>query len=191
MLFRSCRDVGGSANVPNCFNGTNMHAHGLWVNPAGNGDNVLISIDPGAIFQGRGDFTISGHVAATSGVKSVTISAVIDGADTPTVLGTATVGADGTYTFLDHVGRHLQGFITATQTDNTGNTLSVQSPYSLQAGLHTRGGFVTDQDLYSADGNTFVSRTQYRPGGTSRVKDRKSTRLNSSHSGESRMPSSA
>ncbi|WP_237477617.1 beta strand repeat-containing protein [Lichenibacterium dinghuense] len=129
----------------------------------------VISIDPGAIFQGRGDFTISGHVGATSGVKSVTLSAVIDGADTPTVLGTATVGADGTYTFLDHVGRHLQGFITATQTDNNGNTLSVQSPYSLQAGLRTPGGFVTDQDLYSADGNTFVSRTQYRPGGTSRV----------------------
>ncbi|SFW26047.1 multicopper oxidase family protein [Nitrosovibrio sp. Nv17] len=38
-------------NIPHCFNGTNLHTHGLWVNPAGNGDNVLISIDPGVSFQ--------------------------------------------------------------------------------------------------------------------------------------------
>lgn len=36
---------------PHCFNGTNLHTHGLWVNPAGNGDNVLLSIDPGVKFQ--------------------------------------------------------------------------------------------------------------------------------------------
>ncbi|WP_248304471.1 multicopper oxidase domain-containing protein [Breoghania sp. L-A4] len=42
---------GGSVNVPHCFNGTNMHTHGLWVNPSGNGDNVLISIRPGVSFQ--------------------------------------------------------------------------------------------------------------------------------------------
>lgn len=41
----------GSMNVPHCFNGTNLHTHGLWVNPAGNGDNVLISINPGVSFQ--------------------------------------------------------------------------------------------------------------------------------------------
>ncbi|QJE73359.1 multicopper oxidase domain-containing protein [Aerophototrophica crusticola] len=47
----TCEEAGGSANTPNCFNGTNMHAHGLWVNPAGNGDNVLISINPKVSFQ--------------------------------------------------------------------------------------------------------------------------------------------
>lgn len=39
------------SNVPNCFNGTNLHAHGLWVSPAGNSDNVLLEIKPGAEFQ--------------------------------------------------------------------------------------------------------------------------------------------
>lgn len=42
---------GGSVNIPHCFNGTNLHTHGLWVNPSGNGDNVLISIRPGVSFQ--------------------------------------------------------------------------------------------------------------------------------------------
>lgn len=41
----------GGTNVPHCFNGTNLHTHGLWVNPGGNGDNVLISINPGVSFQ--------------------------------------------------------------------------------------------------------------------------------------------
>jgi len=40
-----------SVNTPHCFNGTNLHTHGLWVNPGGNGDNVLISINPGVSFQ--------------------------------------------------------------------------------------------------------------------------------------------
>ena len=38
-------------NTPHCFNGTNLHTHGLWVNPAGNGDNVLLSINPGTAFE--------------------------------------------------------------------------------------------------------------------------------------------
>ncbi|HYJ82572.1 MAG TPA: multicopper oxidase domain-containing protein [Allosphingosinicella sp.] len=38
-------------NKPHCFNGTNLHSHGLWVNPAGNGDNVLLSINPGVSFE--------------------------------------------------------------------------------------------------------------------------------------------
>lgn len=38
-------------NDPHCFNGTNLHTHGLWVNPAGNGDNVLLSINPGVTFE--------------------------------------------------------------------------------------------------------------------------------------------
>jgi FtsP/CotA-like multicopper oxidase with cupredoxin domain len=47
----NCPVSGGSANVPHCFNGTNMHSHGLWINPSGNGDNVTISINPGVSFQ--------------------------------------------------------------------------------------------------------------------------------------------
>ncbi|RCW87100.1 multicopper oxidase family protein [Paracoccus lutimaris] len=48
----SCGHVpDGNINIPHCFNGTNMHAHGLWVNPSGNGDNVLISLRPGVSFQ--------------------------------------------------------------------------------------------------------------------------------------------
>ncbi len=42
---------GGGADTPNCFNGSNLHSHGLWVDPAGNGDNVLLSINPGVGFQ--------------------------------------------------------------------------------------------------------------------------------------------
>lgn len=38
-------------NEPHCFNSTNMHTHGLWINPAGNSDNVLISINPGVDFS--------------------------------------------------------------------------------------------------------------------------------------------
>lgn len=38
-------------NVPHCFNQTNLHSHGLWVSPTGNSDNVLISINPGVIFD--------------------------------------------------------------------------------------------------------------------------------------------
>lgn len=38
-------------NTPHCFNGTNMHTHGLWINPAGNSDNVLISINPNVNFE--------------------------------------------------------------------------------------------------------------------------------------------
>lgn len=43
--------TGHMPNKPHCFNGTNLHTHGLWVNPSGNGDNVLLSINPGVSFQ--------------------------------------------------------------------------------------------------------------------------------------------
>lgn len=42
---------GGSTNIPHCFNATNLHSHGLWINPSGNGDNVLLSIRPGVSFE--------------------------------------------------------------------------------------------------------------------------------------------
>ncbi|MEM7762525.1 MAG: multicopper oxidase domain-containing protein [Pseudomonadota bacterium] len=45
----SCIDR-GDINIPHCFNTTNMHVHGLWVSPAGNSDNVLLSLAPGAKF---------------------------------------------------------------------------------------------------------------------------------------------
>ncbi|WCM90284.1 multicopper oxidase family protein [Acidovorax sp. NCPPB 3576] len=47
----SCTTFADGVNTPHCFNGTNLHTHGLWVNPAGNGDNVLISINPTVSFE--------------------------------------------------------------------------------------------------------------------------------------------
>lgn len=44
-------DCTNHQNIPNCFNGTNLHAHGLWISPSGNSDNVLLEIKPGAGFQ--------------------------------------------------------------------------------------------------------------------------------------------
>ncbi|OLS61455.1 multicopper oxidase family protein [Pseudomonas putida] len=38
-------------NTPHCFNGTNLHSHGLWVSPTGNSDNVLLKINPQQKFQ--------------------------------------------------------------------------------------------------------------------------------------------
>lgn len=40
-----------SINTPHCFNSTNLHAHGLWVSPSGNSDNVLLTLRPGVSFQ--------------------------------------------------------------------------------------------------------------------------------------------
>jgi L-ascorbate oxidase len=47
----ACAEHDSDPNQPHCFNGTNLHAHGLWVSPAGNSDNVLLSINPGVNFQ--------------------------------------------------------------------------------------------------------------------------------------------
>lgn len=47
----SCTAQGGDVNNPHCFNGTNLHSHGLWVSPSGNSDNVLLSINPGVDFE--------------------------------------------------------------------------------------------------------------------------------------------
>ncbi|MBT1539022.1 multicopper oxidase domain-containing protein [Ralstonia solanacearum] len=41
----------GAPDEPHCFNGTNLHSHGLWVSPTGNSDNVLLSLNPGTSFQ--------------------------------------------------------------------------------------------------------------------------------------------
>ncbi|HEY1796168.1 MAG TPA: multicopper oxidase family protein, partial [Stellaceae bacterium] len=47
----SCLEMGENPDIPHCFNGTNLHSHGLWVSPTGNSDNVLLSINPGVDFQ--------------------------------------------------------------------------------------------------------------------------------------------
>lgn len=47
----SCVHTETPVDTPHCFNGTNLHSHGLWVSPSGNSDNVLLSINPGMAFQ--------------------------------------------------------------------------------------------------------------------------------------------
>jgi FtsP/CotA-like multicopper oxidase with cupredoxin domain len=47
----SCAGHGETPNLPNCFNSTNLHTHGLHVSPAGNSDNVLLSLPPGTSFD--------------------------------------------------------------------------------------------------------------------------------------------
>lgn len=47
----SCTQAPKNVNKPHCFNGTNLHSHGLWVSPTGNSDNVLLKIDPEQKFQ--------------------------------------------------------------------------------------------------------------------------------------------
>ncbi|MFJ4376256.1 multicopper oxidase family protein [Pseudomonas japonica] len=47
----SCQVSGLPVNTPHCFNGTNLHSHGLWVSPTGNSDNVLLKIKPQQKFQ--------------------------------------------------------------------------------------------------------------------------------------------
>lgn len=47
----NCQASGQPVNVPHCFNGTNLHSHGLWVSPTGNSDNVLLSLNPGVNFE--------------------------------------------------------------------------------------------------------------------------------------------
>jgi L-ascorbate oxidase len=46
-----CTDWKEDVNKPHCKNSTNLHSHGLWVSPAGNSDNVLLSINPRVSFQ--------------------------------------------------------------------------------------------------------------------------------------------
>ena len=47
----SCLQPQKDVNIPHCFNSTNLHAHGLWVSPTGNSDNVLVSVYPGVSFD--------------------------------------------------------------------------------------------------------------------------------------------
>ncbi|MBJ7553852.1 multicopper oxidase family protein [Marinomonas spartinae] len=47
----SCNTHPKDVNTPHCFNGTNLHTHGLWISPSGNSDNVLLKLNPGLTFQ--------------------------------------------------------------------------------------------------------------------------------------------
>ena len=38
-----------------CYNGTNIHTHGLWISPSGNSDNVMLDIKPGEQFHWQFD----------------------------------------------------------------------------------------------------------------------------------------
>lgn len=60
----TCHSDGANVNSPHCFNSTNLHTHGLWVNPSGNGDNVLLSINPGVEFEYEYNIP-DGHPAGT------------------------------------------------------------------------------------------------------------------------------
>jgi len=52
LPWGDCEASAQSHNDPHCanFNLTNMHAHGLWISPTGNSDNVLLRIDPQTSF---------------------------------------------------------------------------------------------------------------------------------------------
>lgn len=43
----SCTEWDKGENIPHCFNGTNLHTHGLWVSPKEPSDDVLLMINPG------------------------------------------------------------------------------------------------------------------------------------------------
>ena len=47
----ACAPNNHDPNIPNCFNRTNLHSHGVWISPTGNGDNVSLNINPGVSFQ--------------------------------------------------------------------------------------------------------------------------------------------
>ncbi|MBW8639422.1 multicopper oxidase domain-containing protein [Hoeflea sp. WL0058] len=60
----SCEAMPSNINIPHCFNSTNLHTHGLFVSPAGNSDNVLLTFRPGMSFDH--EYAIPGdHPAGT------------------------------------------------------------------------------------------------------------------------------
>ena len=81
-----------------------------------------ISIDPDPAFAGHHTFVLTGTASSPSGVGSVEFTAEVDGVETD--LGAAKLNANGTFTFKDDVGPHVQEFITGTVTDMAGGTAS-------------------------------------------------------------------
>lgn len=47
----SCEAHPSNINISQCFNSTNLHTHGFWVSPAGNSDNVFLTLRPGVSFE--------------------------------------------------------------------------------------------------------------------------------------------
>ena len=80
------------------------------------------------------------------------------------------MNADGSFSFADHVGSHLQGFIKATETDGAGGQTSVQTPYSLQGGLAGTGLHAVAQEvLYGPSGDDVIGISNAHRNGTSTV----------------------
>ena len=125
-----------------------------------------ISLDPNPAFLGAGTFLLTGAASSPAGVAAVEISARVGGVNgVETDLGAATLNPDGTFSFADHVGATVQGFITATETDEAGGTVSDTPALSLEAGL---GGspYAAREDHYAPDGSRTTS-TLFRPDGSS------------------------
>ena len=132
-------------------------------------DNAALTFDPNAVFVGHGTFVLTGRVSDAVDVKSVEISAQIDGVATD--LGTATIDAAGVFTFEDQVGPFAQELITATETDKSKGTTASVANFSLQAG-HRGGRYVARQDTYAADGSSITSTAFERPNGSRTVEVR-------------------
>ena len=121
-----------------------------------------VSFDPNAAFSGDGTFVLSGSATSSASIDSVEISARVDGTETD--LGAATVNTDGTWTFQDHVGPNVQGFITATVMDNGGGTAATTADYSLQAGIRGER-YQATQTNYNANGDLNSIALDRRDGG--------------------------
>ena len=132
--------------------------------PSAPGDSV--SVDPNAAFLGDGAFVLTGEASSPAGVSSVEFTAEVDGVERS--IGSATVAADGSFTFVDHVGAHVQGFITATERDGAGGIASVSPPFDLVAGI-TGQDYVARQDTYTPDGSTYASIAYERADGSRTV----------------------
>jgi hypothetical protein len=94
----SCTTMHEDPNNPHCFNGTNLHSHGLWISPTGNGDNVLLSINPGVSFQYEynippdhpaGTFWYHPHRHGSTALQVSSGMACVDRARRPAADGTA------------------------------------------------------------------------------------------------------
>ena len=52
---------GHNVNMPNCFNRTHLHAHGRWLSPAGNSDNVADQHQSGHAIRPAGLHLLCAH----------------------------------------------------------------------------------------------------------------------------------
>lgn len=124
-----------------------------------------VSISP-LVSYGNGTFTLTGTASPAAGVRSVEISAQVDGVATD--LGAATVDANGNFSFKDAIGAHTQDFITATETNETGGTAAAQASYSLTGVLQV-SAYAARQDRYMADGSAVTARDLFKADGSERA----------------------